>query len=218
MKRFAQVALVLSLLTNVVLLGGASLYLTERGARAVAEDLGVVEPRRPAFAFYADERFGDLQGEEVTIIGDSQVERGPWSEILDRPVAVRGQGGQLIAEVTESVPHTVSPDTSVVIVWAGSNDVLASRSADDVGADMGRLIDAVRSVAPGAEVVALSVPPLVGFEDDVAAVNEVIQGLDARYVDVSPALEGRLANDGVHITGEGYTELGSLLRPHLSET
>lgn len=218
MKTAARAALVLSLLTNVVLLSCAGWYLDERGARAIAEDLGVVESRRPAFDFYAEERFGDLQGEDVTIIGDSQVERGPWSEVLDHPIAVGGQGGQLIGEVTESVPHTVSADASAVIIWAGSNDVLSNRSTDEIGADLDSLIEAVTSAAPEAEILVLSIPPLVGFEREAEAANAAVRRLDATYVDVTTALEGRLAHDGVHITGEGYAEVGALLIPRLFDS
>ena len=72
-----SLVLVLSLLLNVVLLAAGGWYLAERGARPIAEDLGVIEERRPAYGVYAEERFTGLEGEPVVLIGDSQIERGP---------------------------------------------------------------------------------------------------------------------------------------------
>lgn len=212
MKR--SLVLVLSLLLNVALLAAGGWYLSERGARPIAEDLGIVEERRPAYDVYASERFTELEGEPTVLIGDSQIERGPWSEVLDTPVAVRGQGGMLIAEVTATVPDTVPGDAERVIVWAGSNDALHERTPDQAGEDMTSLLTAIESASPDAELVVLSLPPLewADVTDTNAALETAASGAGATWVDVTPALDGLLADDGVHLTGQGYEVVAEALR------
>ncbi|MCZ4325216.1 GDSL-type esterase/lipase family protein [Brachybacterium paraconglomeratum] len=212
MKR--SVVLVLSLLLNVALLAAGGWYLSERGARPIAEDLGIVEERRPAYEVYAGERFTGLEGEATVLIGDSQVERGPWSEVLDAPVALRGQGGMLIAEVTATAPDTIPEGAERVIIWAGSNDALHERTPAEAGADMTELLAAVEAAAPGAELVVLSLPPLewVDVTDTNTALETAAADAGATWVDVTPALNGLLADDGVHLTGPGYEVVADALR------
>lgn len=214
MKRSARWVLVLSLLLNVALLAGAGWYVSERGARPVAEDLGVVEERRPAYDVYADERFAELDGEPVVLVGDSQIERGPWSEVLDTPVAVRGQGGMLIDEVTATAPELIPADAERIIVWAGSNDVLAEHAPGQIGEDMSELLTAVSAAAPDAELVVLSLPPLewTDVTDANAALEAAADQAGATHLDVTPTLDGHLADDGVHLTGAGYEVVAELLR------
>lgn len=212
MKR--SLVLVLSLLLNVALLAAGGWYLAERGARPIAEDLGIVEERRPAYDVYAEERFAGLEGETTVLIGDSQIERGPWSEVLDEPVAVRGQGGILIAEVTATVPGTVTGDAERVIVWAGSNDALHEHTPAEAGEDMTALLAAARAAAPGAELVVLSLPPLewIDVTDMNASLEAAASSAGATWVDVTPALDGLLTDDGVHLTGDGYEAVAEALR------
>lgn len=210
-----KLAFALSLLLNLALIAAAAWLVTERGARTVAEDMGVVEPRRPAFDFYADERFANLSGAPLAVIGDSQVERGPWSEVLDREVAVRGQSGQLTSEVAASA-HLVPENAQAVIVWAGSNDVMGEHDPAQIGEDMAVLLDRISTAAPDADLIVLSVPYLKWVdESQVDAANDAIEdtadSAGATFVDVTPALDGLLVHDGVHVTGAGYEAVAEIL-------
>lgn len=55
--------------------------------------------------------------------GRTNAKYGPRSEILDRPVAVRGQAGALTAEVEHWVAGTAMPGQATIAL-AGTNDVL----------------------------------------------------------------------------------------------
>lgn len=152
----------------------------------------------------------------VTLIGDSQVALGPWSELLGRPVDNRGVSGLEIAEVAAFVDQVVAPDADHVVVWAGTNDVIR-RGPDSIEADMAELLAAVRAQAPGAQVVVLTVPPLRGDVDGIpranAALERAAEGADAVVVDVTGALAvpGRMHADGVHLGEAGYEAVGELL-------
>lgn len=206
----------MSLILNIALLVSATWYIHERGARTVAENLGLVELRRPAYDFYAEERFSDLPGSEVVVIGDSQVERGPWSELLNKPVAVRGQSGQLISEVTASAPAIVPPRAGTVIAWAGSNDAMGGHDPSRIEGEMSELLGAIADAAPDASLVVLSVPPIEWVDDVVIestniALRRAADSAGATFVDVTPTLDGLLVNDGTHISGAGYDAVADVL-------
>ncbi|WP_431794771.1 GDSL-type esterase/lipase family protein [Micrococcus luteus] len=212
MSRGMKAVLAVSLALNVLLLAGAAWVVAQVGARPLAEQVGVLEARRPAYDVYAVERFDGLPGSSTVVIGDSQAELGPWSEILGGPVAVRGQGGATTAEIagwTWAVPTS----TARTIVLAGSNDVLLGTDHSRLRDDAERLYAAL----PG-EVVAVGVPPLAGLETESAAANEVLReaadAAGATWVDPTAALTGPglVRHDGVHLTGTGYEALARLLR------
>lgn len=174
------------------------------GIRTLAEEAGIVEPRRPAYDTYAAEQFDGLPGAAVVVVGDSHAQYGPWGEILDRPVAVRGQAGALTAEVEHWVAGTAMSGQATIVL-AGTNDVLTGTPLRQLRQDAERLYRAT----PG-RVLAIGVPPLVGMEDQAAAANAVLQeAADAAGVewwDPTEALSspGMLRRDGVHLTGRGY--------------
>lgn len=205
--------LVISLMLNLALLLGAGWYLAERGARPIAEDLGIVEPRRPAFDVYAEEKFAGLEGEATVLIGDSQIALGPWSEVLDAPVAMRAQSGMRISEVTATAVDHIPADSERVIVWAGSNDAMDGHAPDRMAADMTLLLRAIASAAPDAEVIVLSLPPIEWA--DVSRANVAIEGAATRngaeFVDVTSDFDGLLTHDGVHLTGAGYEVVAEAL-------
>lgn len=214
MSRGMKAALALSLLLNVLLLAGSAWVVSQVGARPLAERAGIVEPRRPAYDFYAGERFDELPGAPVVVIGDSQAENGPWSELLDEPAAVRGQGGATTAEIA-GWAATVPDTTERVIVLAGSNDVLLGTDHGQLRADAEHLYTAL----PG-EVVAVGVPPLAGREAEAASANAVLRdaadAAGATWLDPTEALAGPglLRHDGVHLTGAGYEALARLPELH----
>lgn len=136
--------------------------------------------------------------------GRTNAKYGPRSEILDRPVAVRGQAGALTAEVEHWAAGTAMSGQATIVL-AGTNDVLTGTPLRQLRQDAERLYRAT----PG-RVLAIGVPPLVDREDQAAAANAVLQeAADAAGVewwDPTEALSspGMLRRDGVHLTGRGY--------------
>ncbi|WOO97735.1 GDSL-type esterase/lipase family protein [Micrococcus terreus] len=219
MSRFWKITLILSLLLNAILVAGAASFIAERGARAVAEDLGVVEPRRPDFAFIAEERFVGLPSAAAVLIGDSQIEDGPWSEVLERPVANRGLFGATISEIESTLRGAEPSEAHSVLIWAGTNDAVGGAGPEQIERDMRQLIAAVMSRMPRAEVFVLSLPPVEWNTESIPRSNQALESAadheGARWVDVTGALQGKIAHDGLHISGEGYQAVGDLLGPML---
>lgn len=212
MSRGMKAVLAVSLLLNVLALIGGAWLVSQVGARPLAEQVGVVEPRRPAYEVYAEERFEGLPGAAAVVIGDSHAEYGPWAELLDEPVAVRGQAGATTAEI-RGWAGGVPPEAERVFVFAGSNDVLLGEDLTKLRADAETLY---RSL-PG-EVVAVGVPPLVGLESRARSANDVLRdaarAAGVEWVDPTTGLSGPglVRHDGVHLTGAGYEALAGLLR------
>ncbi|SOC57832.1 SGNH/GDSL hydrolase family protein [Ornithinimicrobium cerasi] len=159
--------------------------------------------------------------ERVTLIGDSQVQRGPWAELLGIPVDNQGVGGLEIRDVTALVGQVVPETDGTVVVWAGTNDVFR-RGTDEVEGDLAALLAAVEERAPGADVVVLTVPLLPGVEEDVreanAGLRRAAERAGAQVLDVTDVLAapGRIDGDGVHLTATGYEAVGALLREVLA--
>lgn len=118
----------------------------------------------------------------------------------------------LLDEVTATVPDTVHGDAERVIVWAGSNDVLHERTTDDAGQDIGELLAAVEVAAPGAELVVFPAAAGVGrrHRDEHRARGRHREGR-SDYARPHPALDGQLADDGVHRTGARYETVAEAL-------
>ena len=78
---------------------------------------------------------------------------------------------------------------------------------------MTELLAAVEAAAPGVELVVLSLPPLewVDVTDMNASLKAAASGAGATWVDVTPALDWLLADDGVHLTGAGYEAVAEQL-------
>lgn len=216
MSRVSKAILAVSLAFNVFALIAGGLLLGHAGVRGTAEAAGLVEPRRPAYDFYAAERWEGLPGWDGTVlIGDSQVERGPWAELLGEPVAVRGQSGALTAEVV-GWADDIPTGARRVIVWTGSNDVLQGHPAERVGQDVEGLLRTVRAQAPHAIITVLTIPPLAG-QDRVGAANDAIRQaaahVGASLVDPTDALSepGAFVHDGVHLTADGYEAVARAL-------
>lgn len=219
-----KLLLTVSILLNLFLIGTGMLYAHQlspgkEGYREIAQKLGIVEERRPAYNFYGEERFSGLPGAEITVIGDSQAERGPWSEVLGKPVANRGQSGKTISEVQAGLSNDLDSDTSELIIWAGTNDAIAGRTPEQIQQAMESLISEARRIAPQAKVYTLGVPLVPADKAYLDEVNQALavasQQKEATFIPTEATLSGYLVNDGVHVKGQGYVLLGQQIKQEM---
>ncbi|EFD50782.1 GDSL-like protein [Micrococcus luteus SK58] len=209
MSKTVRAVLAVSLLLNLVLLAAAGVWVSKR--------VWPAPPERPNYSGMAQEFMTGLPGAEVALVGDSHIAGGAWSEVLGMPVAARGQSGARIAELdgaVDALPH----DAREVVVWAGTNDVIAGHDVAQVEADMEAMLAKVEAVAPAASVIVLSVPPLNGWDEGPAndALRRAADDAGAVYMETAPALDAHMASDGVHVRGPGYTALADRLRGALT--
>ena len=92
----------------------------------------------------------------------------------------RGVGGACLAEVAEFAPRLVAPvKPSVIVVSAGTNDVAAGATAEDVQNAFARLIQNVRRDLPDVKIVFLSIAPSIGRWDQVDRQREANRAVQA---------------------------------------
>jgi hypothetical protein len=199
----------LSLAANTAGAALAAVVVRKKGLAPIVRAIRPPRAEPVPYARLARERFADLPGAPVVLMGDSQAQGCPAGELFGR-VAVRGIGGQTIAEVHGWLDLVLAdPQLERLIVWAGTNDVLLGHDGDRIGADMAALLR--DAAGRDVQLVVLSVPPLTGHETAVQRANDALQvaaeKADAVFVDLSTALAGGMADDGVHISPAGYARL-----------
>lgn len=133
----------------------------------------------------------------------------------------RGLGGAFLSDLAVSADRLVAPDTSSVVVFAGTNDLAFGSSVEQVVDRYRCFVQNVFDAAGPVPVVFVGITPTpsrwAGW-DDAEAVNAAVQALDhplLRYADVpTPFLErGRpppddlFVSDRLHLSASGYLSL-----------
>lgn len=201
----------LSLAANVVGLALAAVVVRKKGIGPVLRAIRPPAAEPVPYARFARERFADLPGAPVVLAGDSQAQNCPAGELFG-PVAVRGIGGQTVAELHSWIGLVLAdPQLRRLAVWAGTNNVLLGHAPAATGDEMAALLQTVSEQRPDVETVVLSVPPLTGRELAVAETNAALRTVTekagATFVDLTAVLAGGMAADGVHISPAGYARL-----------
>jgi len=195
-----------------------------------ADGAAPAEPPSPRAAAFEDE----IRAFEVTdrmigaaprvvLIGSSSIRR--WETIgMDFPrhrVVNRGFGGSHIADATYFADRILSSHRPpVVVMYAGSNDIDAGKTAATVAADFKAFTAKVWASWPKATIAFISIAPSPARWNEVATVREANRLIGAycetdarlRFIDVFPLMlgaDGRprrelYVDDGLHMTRKGY--------------
>ena len=133
----------------------------------------------------------------------------------------RGFGGSRLADVAELVPELVLPyRPSVIVVYAGDNDLAEGASPEDVLDSFSRFVRAVRGVLPATRIDFVSIktsPRRAALASRIEQANALVEayartlpGLD--YIDVASKMltaEGQprtdlYRDDYLHLNAAGY--------------
>lgn len=166
----------------------------------------------------------------VVFFGDSITEQGLWDEWFPNlPLLNRGVGGETVAELTARVDPALRGSRAVSVL-VGTNDITGfgrSRKTADISDDYRGLLDRIRQVLPDTPVLVNSVLPRDRFSaGKVSDLNARLQRLAVErrmtYVDAwsrmrdpQGAIRSELSLDRIHLTGRGYHEWLTALRPAL---
>lgn len=150
---------------------------------------------------------------DVVMLGDSLTDNGLWSERLPGiRVANRGVGRDTVRSVLDRV-HQI-PQTGVVFVLVGTNDLRRERDPRRIAEDYRQLLARLR----GRRVVVQSVISPQG--DDTDTLNNLLEALayeeGASYLDLRDTLAefDSYTYDGVHLNGRGYEKWAQEIRAH----
>ena len=168
----------------------------------------------------------------LVFLGDSQIERGFWSEWWRGDVLNRGIGGQTTHGVRERLEEVVRHQPRLIVLECGTNDLAANDSVETVAASYEALLDELRARLPhGVLLWPQSVFPVhpgkwrglapkdsaqkaEQLNAQIRELNVLLLQMAAKhglsFHDVSAHLEedGVLKSsctlDGTHLNGEGY--------------
>lgn len=185
--------------------------------------------------------FARLDGESppptggVCLLGSSNIRQ--WTTLADDfpglAVVNRGVGGCRLADLAEFGGRLVTPvQPRVVVVSAGTNDIAAGLSAEQIRDDFLRLAARLREDLPDVKVAFLAIAPSIRRWDQLdrqTAANEAIRaavetgGPGLAYIDTSAAFlgpDGRPAaecflDDKQHPSTIGNSRRAAIMRPAL---
>ena len=223
----------LSALLSVI--GSGVVLLTspdaKRWLRPVAVGLKLLPARHEAATYKARiEDFvrenRDLTDPCTALLGDSLSEDFPVSEAARLGIVNRGISGDRVADLERRLDASVlAAPCRTVMLLGGTNDVVLD-GADPTSVAAALLGIAERLQAAGRRVFVLSLPPVEGSH---AAAYPRVRALNRELADAAPARglgwldlnaeleqreEGRpnlLADDGLHLSPEGYARFASLV-------
>jgi len=171
----------------------------------------------------------------ILFVGSSIFHR--WTNLAKQmdplPVVNRGVDGFQTSDVLRMVDSVVLPaKPTVVVYYAGSNDVDAGDSADTIVGRIRRFVDRVTTALPSTRIVFVSVnraPEKEQLWNVVDAVNRQVAAYAAetsrlQFVDVNPVLFRQDGTprfelympDGLHLRPAAYEEFARILKPILS--
>lgn len=145
----------------------------------------------------------------------------------------RGFGGSITSECTQYADRITIPyKPSVIVFYAGDNDIAHGLSPQQVADDFKAFVKKVREALPRTRIIYLGIKPSIArwaLIDKMREANGLIRAYVATdplmaYVDTSAPMIGPdgkpkadlLAKDGLHLNDAGYTLWTSLVKPLLS--
>jgi lysophospholipase L1-like esterase len=171
----------------------------------------------------------------VVFIGASSIVRwnlpASFPELGPRAIN-RGFGGSLAADSTRYAERIVIPyQPSVVVFYAGDNDVEADHTAEQIAGDFTAFERTVHAALPATEIIFISIKPSLRrwpWIEQIKSANALVRQYCAThahlaFVDIVPQMLGTdgkprpelLLDDGLHMTPAGYRVWNDALRPLL---
>ena len=174
----------------------------------------------------------------VLLVGSSNFRK--WTnavtDLAPLPVTNRAFGGSQTSHQLIFFDQVVPPCRPGLVVWyCGSNDIKGKKDATSILERTEEWISRVKQMDSAAAVLLVSVirAPQKHRDAQVAVVDAVNRGYEeiARskegvfYVDVNPALQSPTGesraelyiSDGLHLNGEGYHQMTTLLKPAIEK-
>lgn len=144
----------------------------------------------------------------------------------------RGFGGSRVRDATWYADRIVTPyQPRAVVFYAGDNDLMEGRSADQVAADFAAFVDKVHAAQPQARIAFVSIKPSpsrAALLPQIRQANALVRDYaaahdDVDYLDVyTPMVNGAglprselFIGDRLHMNAQGYALWATVVRPWL---
>jgi lysophospholipase L1-like esterase len=169
---------------------------------------------------------------KVLFLGDSITEGGVWSEWFPELDTVnRGVGSDTISGVMGRLDRAIN-QPALISLLIGTNDLSGlgtSTKVPDIAAQMKKLVEQIRELAPDAPLIINSVMPRHrSYAQRVQELNahyrQIAADNGATFLDLWPSMAGpkngmkpEFTRDELHLNGPGYRSWVDLLRPAIAE-
>ena len=169
----------------------------------------------------------------VLFVGSSSIRK--WdlaASFPDLDCVNRGFGGSEIADSRHFAPRFILPHRPrIIVLYAGDNDLAREKTPDRVHEDFIAFTESIHQTLPKTRILFLGIKPsLARWEliEQIRAANDLIASTCAederlQFIDIESKMlndEGKpreelLADDGLHLSKQGYAAWTELLMPHL---
>jgi lysophospholipase L1-like esterase len=201
-------------------------------APAAAQDAARFEKEVAAFEA-ADLRSPTPKGQIVFVGSSTMVDWDAGRYFPELRVINRALWGSALSDAVRLVDRLIVPhQPRTVVLYAGDNDIDGGRTTEEVAVQFERFVRAVHSRLPQTRIVYIGIKPSPQrwmTIDRMRAANAMIRQVCSRddriaFVDVDGAMLGwdekpraeLYAEDGLHLSAQGYQLWTTLLRPFLN--
>jgi lysophospholipase L1-like esterase len=185
-------------------------------------------------AFEAADKAAPPAKGEIVFVGSSTIRR--WDTAISFPdlkILNRGFGGSDLSDSTRYVDRIVLPyEPRLVVVYAGDNDISAGTTSEEVAIAFERFTRAVHAKLPQTRILYIAIKPsLLRWTqiDRMRSANLVIRAYCERddrlaFLDFDGLMLGwdekprreLFAEDGLHLSPQGYQMWTTVVRPWLT--
>lgn len=226
--------LLASLFINVIVI--VALILLALRYDLPSKALNLVNPSESTHDYLSNKEYEErnavfegiqIQENSVIFIGDSQVHRGPWNEIIKNiHVVNRGINSDTTEGVLNRLDDVIEAEPKEIYLLIGINDLRYEVPSDKMLDNYKEILSRIQENIPTTDVKVVSLLPVnEDILEDVRAVenesiikaNKGIENLvsqyNYQYVDVyskltkDGQLDEALTYDGLHLNGNGYEVL-----------
>lgn len=181
-----------------------------------------------------------IEKDDIVFLGNSITDGGEWCELFNNEkLKNRGISGDVISGIKERLYQVVNGKPAKIFLLVGINDVSHNLTSKRILSEYEELVKEIREKSPETRLYIQSIMPidnsfnrykaLTGKENVVTEINqglpEIAEKYGATYIDLWPALSDRttgklkkkFTNDGLHLTGSGYTAWADAIRGFVEE-
>ncbi|QNF32282.1 family 20 glycosylhydrolase [Adhaeribacter swui] len=196
----------------------------------------------PLFSTYYHQRvshFGSLpaSAKDIVFLGNSITDGAEWVELFtDNRLKNRGISGDVSAGILHRLPQIAAGKPAKIFLLIGTNDLARNIPADSLLKNIYRIAAYLRQETPLTKLFVQSILPVnTAFNkfarhtnkgDQIRKVNAQLQqnalanhytfiDLFAAFANEKGELAATFTNDGLHLTGKGYTLWKHLVYPYV---
>jgi lysophospholipase L1-like esterase len=178
------------------------------------------------------DRKNSFPSNAILFVGSSSIRLWPTANTFPgNPIINRGFGGSEISDVIHYYNQVVRPyEPSVIILYAGDNDIAGGKGAEQVLRDFKAFADRVQTEMPETRLLFISIKPSVARWDKwptMVDANNLVREYATEhpnlgYVDLATPLLNEdgdpkdvFVDDGLHLNERGYFLWQQALAPYL---